>query len=396
MIRMSIKRTAGQKISQFVRLGVLGGGVCGGLLLQRHDDRASRLLSSLVHSALDAETAHRAAVLALSRGCYFKSRLEEKPELRVKLWGLEFSNPLGIAAGFDKHGEAVQGLSDLGFGFVEVGSVTPQPQDGNPRPRVFRLDGDGAVINRYGFNSEGHAEVRQRLELLRAGGFSGVLGVNLGKNKNSENAEADYCEGVRQFSHLADYLVINISSPNTPGLRSLQSKNDLKSLIQAVLKTRQDLKLNRPPPLVIKIAPDLTEADMKDIADVVTVSESRIDGLIVSNTTLARPDSLISPQKQEVGGLSGTPLAELSTAAISTMYRLTGGAVPIIGVGGVSTGEEALQKIRAGASLVQVYTGLVYRGPACATNIRRELAESMARERAGSLAECIGAEHRKS
>ena len=340
------KRTAAQKISQFVRLGVLGGGVCGGLLLQRHDDRASRALGSLVHSVMGAEAVHQAAVLALSRGCYFRSRLENNPELRMKLWGREFLNPVGIAACFDKHGEAVQGLSDLGFGFVEVGPVTPQPQEDKLRQN---------------FNSEGHAAVRQRLEQLRAGGFSGVLGVSLGKNETSDTEEADYCEGVRQFAQLADYLIINISSP-------VKSKNDLKGLIQAVLKARQDLQLSHPPALVIKIASNLSEADMEDIVEVIMAPGSQVDGLIMSSTSLA----------------------------IGAMHRSTGGQVPIIGAGGVTSGEEVVQRMRAGASLVQVEvdTGIMARGPACATNIRRELSELVTREGVESITEWVGAENR--
>lgn len=343
-VKMS-KRTAAQKISQFVRLGVLGGGVSGGLLLQRHDDRASRALGSLVHSVMGAEAAHQTAVLALSRGCYFRSRLENKPELRLKLWGREFLNPVGIAASFDKHGEAVQGLSDLGFGFVEVGPVTPQPQEDKLRQN---------------FNSEGHAAVRQRLELLRAGGFSGVLGVSLGKNETSDTEEAaDYCEGVRQFAQCADYLIINISSP-------VKSQNDLKGLIQAVLKARQDLQLSHPPALVIKIASNLSEADMKDIVEVIMAPGSQVDGLIMSSTSLA----------------------------IGAMHRMTGGQVPIIGAGGVTSGEEAMQRMRAGASLVQVDTGIMARGPACATNIRRELSELVTREGVESITEWVGMENR--
>lgn len=346
MCVMMSKRTAAQKISQFVRLGVLGGGVCGGLLLQRHDDKASRALGSLLHSVMGAEAVHQATVLALSRGCYFRSRLENKPELRVKLWGREFRNPVGTAVGFDKHGEAVQGLSDLGFGFVEVGPVTPQPQEDKLKLR-------------QNFNSEGHATVRKRLELLRAGGFSGVLGVSLDKNETSDSKEADYCEGVRQFAHTADYFVINISSP-------VKSKNDLKSLIQVVLKARQDLQLGHPPALVIKIAPNLSEADMKDIVDVITARGSQVDGLIISSTSLA----------------------------IGAMHRMTGGQVPIIGAGGVTSGEEVMQRMRAGASLVQVDTGIMARGPACATNIRRELGELLTKEAVGSITEWVGAENR--
>ena len=393
-VKMS-RRTAKQKISQFVRLGLLGGGVCGGILLYKYDERAYRSLSSFIHTCLDGETAHKAAVLALSNGFYFKCRHVEKPELKVKLWGLEFSNPVGIAAGFDKHGEAVQGLRDVGFGFVEVGSVTPQPQEGNPRPRVFRLDEDAAVINRYGFNSEGHLEVRRRLELLRAGGFNGVLGINLGKNKTSSSAVDDYVAGVRQFSHLADYLVINVSSPNTPGLRSLQSRSDLKTLISAVLAARQTLNLSKLPPLLVKIAPDLTEDDLKDIAQVVTEPDSKVDGLIVSNTTVTRPDSLTSGHAQETGGLSGSPLRDISTETIRQVYQLTGGQVPIIGVGGVSSGQEAWQKVVSGASLVQVYTAMVFQGPVVASKIRKELEVIVKEAGFNNIQEAVGSYHRK-
>ena len=389
-----MKRTARQKLTQFTGLGVLGGGVCAGLLLYRYDERAYTSLTSLLHSCLDGEQAHRAAVLALHHGLYFRCRHQESESLRVRLWGRDFSNPVGVAAGFDKHGEAVQGLRDVGFGFVEVGSVTPEPQEGNPQPRVFRLDPDQAVINRYGFNSEGHKTVKNRLELLRAGGFNGILGVNLGKNKSSASAELDYVRGVEQFGHLADYLVINISSPNTPGLRNLQSKADLQSLIKSVLKARKDLNLSSPPPLIVKIAPDLSGEDMEDIAEVVTSVDTKIDGLIISNTTVTRPDSLQSREREESGGLSGAPLTHLSTQVIQEMYRLTGGKVVIIGAGGVSSGEEAWQKISAGASLVQVYTGMVYQGPVVASKIRREL-ETIVQERGFSnVQEAVGCGHK--
>jgi len=388
------KRTARQKISQFLRLGVLGGGVCGGLLLYKYDERTYRYLSSALHSFLDGESAHKVAVSALNKGLYFKCRQPEAPELKVKIWGLEFQNPVGVAAGFDKDGEAVQGLRDVGFGFVEVGSVTPVAQDGNPRPRVFRLEDDKAVINRYGFNSEGHIAVKRRLELLKAGGFDGVLGVNLGKNKTSPSAEDDYVAGVREFSHLADYLVINISSPNTPGLRNLQSRADLKKLITAVNKTRRELNLTKSPPLLLKIAPDLTDTDIEDIAQVIVDNDSKVDGLIISNTTVTRPDSLSSVHAKEAGGLSGAPLTEMSNTVIRKMYSLTKGNVPIIGVGGVDSGQEAWSKVKAGASLVQVYTGMVYHGPVIAAKIRKELAILVKKEGLENLQQAVGLDNR--
>ena len=391
---MRIKYTAGQKVAQFLGLGVLGGCVCGGVGLYKGEDRTYRGLCNLLH-VLDGETAHKAAVWALGRGLYFRTRAQHTQELEMKLWGINFKNPVGIAAGFDKHGEAVEGLTDIGFGFVEVGSVTPLAQEGNAKPRVFRLDKDEAVINRYGFNSEGHDVVKSRLELVRQREFSGVLGVNLGKNKTSPSAIEDYTAGVKKFGCLADYLVINISSPNTPGLRSLQGKEDLSMLVKAVLTAREELKMNNPPPILVKIAPDLSEDDKTDIAEVVTAPGTKVDGLVISNTTITRPDSLASTSKDEVGGLSGVPLVNLSTQTVRDMYRLTAGQLPIVGVGGVSSGQDAWDKILAGASLVQIYSALVYQGPPVVTRVRRELSEILAASEYSSLQEAVGADHRK-
>jgi len=373
---------------------MLGGCVCGGVGLYKGEERTYRGLCNLLH-VLDGETAHRAAVWALGSGLYFSTRAQHRQELEMKLWGIKFMNPVGIAAGFDKHGEAVEGLTNIGFGFVEIGSVTPLAQEGNAKPRVFRLDKDEAVINRYGFNSEGHDAVKSRLELVRQRGFSGVLGVNLGKNKTSVSAIEDYTAGVKKFGGLADYLVINISSPNTPGLRSLQGKEDLSKLVKAVLGAREELKMSHPPPILVKIAPDLTEDDKTDIAEVVTAPGSKVDGLVISNTTITRPDSLESSSKGEVGGLSGVPLVNLSTKTVRDMYRLTFGQLPIVGVGGVSSGQDAWEKILAGASLVQLYSALVYQGPPIVTRVRRELSEILAESEFSSLQEAVGADHRK-
>ena len=335
------KRTAAQKISQFVKLGVLGGGVCGGLLLQRHDDRASKILAYLSVNVMGTKATWQTNILALSRGYYFKSRLVDNPEFRVKLWGREFSNPVGVA--MDKNGEAVQGFSDLGFGFVQVGPVTPQPQPQTCKCNMIK--------------SDGYAMVRQRLEQVRAGGFSGVLGVGLGKSTMASE-EADHCEGVRQFAHLADYLVIGIS---------VKSKNDPKSLIQALLKARQDLKLSQPPALVIEICcGDWSEDDLKDIAEVITSPGSQVDGLIMS-------------QKNN---------------AIRDMHRMTGGKVPIIGGKLVLSGEDAMQTMRAGASLVRMHGEFLVRGQACATNIRRELGELLAKDGVENIIEWVGAENK--
>ncbi|KAG0721745.1 Dihydroorotate dehydrogenase (quinone), mitochondrial [Chionoecetes opilio] len=281
-----------------------------------------------------------------------------------------FGPPSGLLRGLTKHGEAVEGLWRMGFGFVEVGSVTPQPQPGNPRPRVFRLTADAAVINRA------------------AGGA--ILGVNLGKNKHSEDHERDYSLGVHKFGALADYLVVNVSSPNTPGLRTLQNRDKLEKLVEAVVVARDSLPGTHRPPLLLKIAPDLTLSDMQDIASVAL--EKKIDGLIVTNTTVLRPASLSSPEREEVGGLSGQPLKDLSTRVIKEMYRLTKGQVPIIGVGGVASGRDAYEKIRAGASLVQLYTGLVYHGPPLVTKITDELEVLLRHDGFKSVGEAVGAD----
>ncbi|NWJ11282.1 PYRD dehydrogenase, partial [Crypturellus undulatus] len=294
----------------------------------------------------------------------------------------------------------------MGFGFVEVGTVTPQPQEGNPKPRVFRLAEDEAVINRwvrgprraapprrhlrparprapllcsrYGFNSHGHAAVqrrlRARLPAQRRLSEAGMpLGINLGKNRSSADAAADYVAGVQALGPLADYLVVNVSSPNTPGLRALQGRGELRDLLSKVLAERDALPCERKPAVLVKIAPDLSAQDKQDIASV--VCELGVDGLVVSNTTVSRPRGLRSRQRVEPGGLSGAPLRELSTQTVRDMYALTQGRVPIVGVGGVSSGRDALDKIRAGASLVQLYTALVYRGPPAVRAVKRELRE---------------------
>ncbi|CAL8350860.1 unnamed protein product [Merluccius merluccius] len=323
--------------------------------------------------------------------------MSSSPTQEVNVMGRKFRNPVGIAAGFDKHGEAVDGLFKVGFGFVEVGTITPRPQEGNPKPRVFRLPADQAVINRYGFNSCGLLEAQQRLktreesqEVLRKAGLP--LGINLGKNKLSQDASADYVEGVRVMGPLADYLVVNVSSPNTPGLRNLQGKTHLHQLLQKVLKERDALQCERKPPVLVKIAPDLSAQDKQDIADVVT--ELGVDGLMVSNTTISRPPTLQDPHWVETGGLSGRPLKELSTDTVREMYCLTAGKVPIVGIGGVASGQDALDKIRAGASLVQLYTAFTYQGPPLVTRIKRELHQLLQDQGFSCVAEAVGADHR--
>ncbi|XP_014193872.1 dihydroorotate dehydrogenase (quinone), mitochondrial isoform X2 [Haplochromis burtoni] len=353
----------------------------------------------LLQRIVGPETAHVLAVKMIGLGLVPLNRYQDPASLEVNVLGLKFKNPIGIAAGFDKHGEAVDGLYKLGFGFVEVGTVTPKPQEGNPKPRVFRLTADNAIINRYGFNSCGLAEVHTRLkareETQQGRSKAGLpLGINLGKNKLSQDAGTDYLEGVKVLGPLADYLVVNVSSPNTPGLRDLQGKAELRQLLHTVQKERDALQEQRKPPILVKIAPDLTAQDKQDIADVIT--ELGVDGLMVSNTTVSRPETLQDPNKSEVGGLSGEPLRDLSTTTVREMYNLTKGKIPIIGIGGVASGQDAMDKIRAGASLVQLYTALTYQGPPVVIKIKRELEQLLKDQGFSSVSEAVGADHRQS
>ncbi|CAA6603922.1 Dihydroorotate dehydrogenase (quinone) [Rhodospirillaceae bacterium LM-1] len=339
---------------------------------------------------LDPEEAHLLALRALSSGLFPKLAKTDPQLLAQELWGLHFPNPVGLAAGFDKNAEVPDALLNLGFGFVEIGTVTPQPQAGNPRPRLFRLAEDEAVINRMGFNNDGAIAVRGRL--ARHKSKPGIIGVNIGKNKTTEDAAADYEKGAVLLAPMASYLVVNISSPNTPGLRALQGRDALSALLG---RTKAALKTAVPensPPLLVKVAPDLESQDRKDIADVVLANG--IDGLIVSNTTIARPASLRSAQRNETGGLSGKPLFVASTEMLADFYRLTKGAIPLIGVGGIASGADAYAKIRAGASLVQVYSALVYKGPGLVERIKRELYYLLRRDGFTQLGQAIGADHR--
>jgi dihydroorotate dehydrogenase len=334
---------------------------------------------------LDPETAHRLTVKALALGLLPPAPPVHDDRLETTVLGLDFPNPLGMAAGFDKHAEAVAGVLRLGFGFVEVGTITPRPQPGNPRPRVFRLVEDGAVINRYGFNSRGHAYAAARLAAWRAahGGKGGLVGVNLGANKDSSDRAEDYAAGLLAFAGLADYFVINISSPNTPGLRELQGRAALADLLARLGAARRDEA-----PLLLKIAPDLSGQDREDIAEVAL--DGGIDGLIISNTTIERPADLISRQAGEAGGLSGRPLFAPSTRLLADMYRLTGGRLALIGVGGITSGRDAYDKILAGASLVQLYSALVFEGPALVPRVLRELADLLKADGVERLSDAVG------
>jgi dihydroorotate dehydrogenase len=309
--------------------------------------------------------------------------------LRTNLWGLDFPTPIGMAAGFDKNAEVFEALLSLGFGFVETGSVTPLAQPGNDKPRMFRLPEDQGVINRLGFNNLGLAPYTQNIKQWIDQGGSGIVGANVGKNKNTEDGIIDFVTGVRALSDYASYLVINVSSPNTPGLRDLQARDDLSALLSAAMKARDDC--SKQPPLLVKMAPDLSEEDKSDIA--VVARETGIDGIVVSNTTIDRPAKLRSENIAETGGLSGQPLFEKSTQVLRDMYRLVDGKIPLIGVGGVSNAEQAYAKIKAGASLIQLYSAMIYYGPGLAVKIANELADLVKKDGYTNISEAIGADH---
>ncbi|MEP2544158.1 MAG: quinone-dependent dihydroorotate dehydrogenase [Alphaproteobacteria bacterium] len=350
---------------------------------------ADRLMPAL--RSLDPETAHSLALMALSMGLAPPVATAPRPILKTRVWGMEFTNPVGLAAGFDKDARVPQAVLGLGFGFTEVGSVTPRPQPGNPKPRLFRLTEDRAVINRMGFNNGGHDAMAARLAKFRAGPMGqGIAGVNLGRNKDSKDEVRDYVLGVERLGALASYLVVNVSSPNTPGLRTLQDRGPLTALLTAVKAARDGLA-NRPP-LLVKIAPDLASADLEDIAAV--AADVGIDGIIATNTTISRPAGLRDSQKGQIGGLSGAPLKSMAKGVISDLYQLVGRDIPLIGVGGIATGADAYARIRAGASLVQIYSALVFEGPYLAARIANELADLLDRDGFKSVAAAVGADHR--
>lgn len=338
---------------------------------------------------LDPETAHGLAVAALERGLVPSPAPYAEAILHIRLWDRYFANPVGLAAGFDKDARVADAMLAQGFGFVEVGSVTPRPQPGNPRPRVFRLSADGAAVNSLGFNSQGADVVAER---LRKRTRSGIVGVNLGRNKDSAEAVEDYVKGAKVLARLADYLVVNVSSPNTPGLRALQGRDQLRRLLLGVQEALADVPERDRPPLLLKISPDLTLDDKDEIAEVSL--DTGVDGLIATNTTIERPPFLVGRGRNEAGGLSGRPLFEPSTRVLSEMYRRVGHRIPLIGVGGIADGRDAYIKIRAGASLVQLYTALIYHGPGLVNRIKRELAEALGADGFTSLSEAVGADQR--
>jgi len=334
---------------------------------------------------LPSETAHELTLRALEVGgarlCGFGKQEPDPPILAQRLWGLDFANPVGLAAGFDKDARVPDPMRRLGFGFVEVGTVTPRPQLGNPKPRLFRLEEDRAIINRMGFNSGGLDAVADRMSQRKR---SGIVGVNLGRNRDT--GDDDYVEGILRMARIADYLVVNISSPNTPGLRDLQAGEVLGPLLSRLMAARKEAGSGTP--LLVKIAPDLTREERCDIAQ--TALDSGIDGLIVSNTTIERPD-LVNRYARETGGLSGRPLFAPSTALLADMHRLTQRRLPLIGVGGIASAADAYAKIRAGASLVQLYTALVFEGPDIVRRIKSGLAALLRDDGFASIAEAVGA-----
>ena len=333
---------------------------------------------------LDAERAHALALDALALGLGGRAA-RRRPALELRRFGVDFPNPLGLAAGFDKDARAPDALLALGFGFVEVGTVTPRPQRGNPRPRVFRLAEDRAIVNRLGFNNRGAEAAAGRLARRRPGG---VVGVNIGPNRESGDALADYRRAFARLAPLASYVTVNVSSPNTPGLRDLQAARRLRPLLRALARERE--ALGAPAPLVLKLAPDMAEDDA--LAAAALAADEGFDGLAVSNTTVDRPAGLRGEARAEAGGLSGRPLFRRSTDMLRALYRAQGERLPMIGIGGVDSPETAYAKIRAGASLVQLYTGLVYEGPRLPALILEGLERRLAADGLRAIERAVGAD----
>jgi dihydroorotate dehydrogenase len=337
----------------------------------------------------DPEDAHRMAIQGLRLLPPVRLRPDD-PKLAVRAFGLNFPNPIGMAAGFDKSAEAPDALLRLGFGFVEVGSVTPRPQAGNPRPRLFRLERDEAVINRMGFNNDGADAVLRRLAARAR--LGGIVGVNIGANKDSADRVGDYVRLIETLAPVASYFTVNVSSPNTPGLRNLQQAAALDDLLARVIETRERVRRNAgETPVLLKIAPDLSLAELDDV---VHVARSRgVDGMIVANTTLARPSTLREQARaREKGGLSGRPLFRLSTRMVAETYVRAEGAFPLVGVGGIDSGGAALTKIRAGAALIQLYSSLIYKGLGLIDAIKNDLASTLLRTGRDALSEIVGAD----
>ena len=352
------------------------------------------LLKPVLH-ALDPETAHGCTIKSMKAGLSPKIKPVYNAKLQVKLWGLDFANPVGLSAGFDKNAEVIAPILNMGFGFTEVGTVTPKPQVGNPRPRVFRDKKNEAVINRMGFPNGGLEIFKANVKAHRKdkNAPAGIVGLNIGMNKEQTEPAEDYATLIESLGCLADYYTINISSPNTPGLRNLQSRENLLPLINAVKTARKNnCDRETPPPILVKLAPDLDEAQQEELAQ--AALDSGINGLILSNTTLARPDFLNAKFRNEMGGLSGKPLTDKSTQIIGNFYKLTKGKIPLIGVGGISSGADAYEKIKAGASLVQLYSALIFHGPKLVNEINNDLVGLLEQDGFESVSESVGSDHR--
>ena len=334
---------------------------------------------------LDPETAHDLVIKSLKFNPLPKKMFEVEDEqmLNIEVLGKNFPNPIGLAAGFDKSAEAYNSLLKLGFGFVEVGTVTPLKQFGNSKPRIFRLEEDEALINRLGFNNDGSEIIKKRIQ---SGSKTGILGVNIGPNKEAKDQKNDFCLGIKFFFDIADYITVNISSPNAQGLRDFHDQAKLEDLLVALNKIKKDNRTKVP--LVLKISPDIKENDITEIVD--AAIKNNISAIVLTNTTNGNRNDLKSESKQEVGGLSGEPLREISTNMIKKFYKQLRGKIPIIGVGGVNSGKSAYEKIIAGASLLQLYTGFVYRGPTAAKDIKKELIQILKSEGIKNIKEIIG------
>ena len=334
---------------------------------------------------LDPESAHDLAIKSLKFNPLPRKMFEVENEqiLKIELLGKNFPNPIGLAAGFDKNAEAYNFLLKLGFGFIEVGTITPLKQFGNPKPRIFRLEDDGALINRLGFNNDGMNVIKNR---IKSGGKKGVLGINIGPNKDTKDQKNDFCLGLKNFFDIADYITVNISSPNTESLRDFHDQEKLKDLLLTLNKIKKENKTDIP--LLLKVSPDIKDNHIYEIVDVAIKND--IAAIILTNTTNGNRDNLRSEVKKEEGGLSGEPLQQISTNMIKKFYKHLGGKIPIIGVGGVNSGKSAYEKIIAGASLLQLYTGFVYRGPSVAKDIKKELIQILKSKGINNIKEAVG------
>ena len=334
---------------------------------------------------LDPEVAHDLAIKSLKLNVFPRKLFEVEDEkmLNIDLFDRNFSNPIGLAAGFDKSAEVYNSLLKLGFGFVEIGTVTPLKQLGNPKPRVFRLEDDKALINRLGFNNDGIEIIKNRIKLKKK---EGILGINIGPNKNTKDKKNDFCLGFKNFLDIADYITINISSPNTEGLRDFHNQEKLADLLSSLNKIKLNVKKNTP--LLLKISPDIQDSDITKISE--TAIKNNISAIIIANTTNINRDHLISEMKIQEGGLSGEPIQKLSTNMIKKFYKQLNKKIPIIGVGGINSGKSAYEKITAGASLLQLYTGFVYKGPSIVKNIKKELIQILKDEGMKSIKDAVG------